>query len=164
MFLGQIDMWQSLRIAASLGITLTAMADDLHRFKISNCIILSGACVAAVLAIVEMLWGRNVESYILGGIGGFGFMLAAYAVRAVGAADVKLCGILGFLLGFSHVFFILLCSFLFTGIAGGIGVAARKLPLLEEGRRYHVIHFSIALLFGEGLMCVNIILKGGGLV
>lgn len=163
MFLVQQNMWLSLRIAVSLSITLTAMTDDLRRFKISNRIILAGSCAAAVLFLIEIAWGKKVENYLFGGMGAFMLMLAAYAVRAVGAADVKLSFVLGFLLGIHSIIFILVCAMLFTGIAGGIGIIARKLPLLEERGRCHIIHFSTALLFGEGLLFAEIILKGGGL-
>lgn len=160
--MNMFSLWKFIRCITVFGITGAALIDDLKRFKISNSIILLGAAVAVLLNLAEALLGNSFRNYLIGGASAFGMMMGAYCIHALGAGDVKLLTVLGFLAGKSVIYKIIVWAFLYTGILGGICLIIGKKHLKTTEKGFHVIHFSKALVFAEGIIFINFLLKGAG--
>jgi len=136
-------------------ITMAALYDDLRRYKISNKICLAGMLTGIILLLCDIAMGHSVAEYIAGGITGFVIMLIAHMVMAVGAGDVKLMGALGLIAGFYFINGVILLSFLCAALVGMIAVACGRYGVRSiSGRRFHTIHFTLALATAEFVMAV----------
>lgn len=89
--LGLLAMALSLRIVIS----------DLYARRVPNAWLLAGAGVGVVLVAASALSSSftNVLPHLLGLLVGFGALIPFYAIRWMGAGDVKFFAVLGFLLG-----------------------------------------------------------------
>ncbi len=145
-----------LRILFALIITMAAVIDDMKRYKISNRIITVGFVVAIGINMCDIIENGAVVTYLLAGVATFLIMLVAYGVMAVGAGDVKLCGVLGLLLGMDIMGRVLLLSFLYTGLVGTVwSIAGRTRRVKLAVGCVHTIHYSVALLIGQALGLVT---------
>lgn len=107
--------------------------------KIPNRCTMSG--IAAGLIYHGWSGGLNgFTASLLGFLTGFGLMLVLYAIRAVGAGDVKLFGAIGAMAGVSFVINGAINSIMFAGLIGAAIVAWRR----ELGAR---LRNTAALLF-----------------
>lgn len=174
MYCYQWNFWLFVRIVAGLAVTLAAAADDIKRYKISNRIVTGGGFTAIVMLICEGISKNDVLDYVMGSFAAFGLMLAAYAVHAVGAGDVKLTAVLGCIAGVRNICVVIAGAFICAGIMGIIGVLlgkCRRMQIYIRRRKnnkegghvlqVHTIHFSVALLAGEIVMFCCIVMKGG---
>lgn len=160
--MNMFSLCRFIRCITIFGITGAALNDDLKRFKISNSIILLGAALAVPLNVAEALLGNSVRNYLIGGTSALGLMMGAYCIHALGAGDVKLLMVLGFLAGKPVIYKIIVWAFLYTGILGGIHLIIGRKHLKTTENGFHVIHFSKALVFAEGVLFINFLLKGAG--
>ena len=100
-------------------VVLTAAATDLRSRRIPNWLTLSGVC--AGLIVNGVLAGmQGLKTSLMGLAVAFGTYFLFYALRAMGAGDVKLMAAVGAIVGPTHWFFIFLAS----SIAGGIFAVA----------------------------------------
>jgi prepilin peptidase CpaA len=114
--------------AASL-VTLLVIAGviDVRTYRIPNWLTVGGACVALGLAI---LLPSSTHPGFLGAAGGlatgFAIMLPLYALRVMGAGDVKLMAMAGAFLGVPDTFYAVLCAFIAGGVAALVFAVAHK--------------------------------------
>lgn len=145
-------------------IVLIAVYDDLLRYKISNKIIAFGVLVTAIFFGIYLLWGIVVnkeillcvdiliKDSILGLLAGFGGMFFMYVLKAVGAGDVKLMGVIGLLGGIELVKYVLLYSLIAGGILGILGIVLKRCDNIGKyGMRVHIMHYSLAIAVGLAL-------------
>jgi prepilin peptidase CpaA len=119
-----------------------AMIEDIRERRIPNVLVMSGMALAVALHAVSLTQGMDSLSgpawwsAAAGMATGFALMLPLYAIRAMGAGDVKLMAMVGAFIGPGPVVWATLC----TLIAGGIlsivymlvrGVAAQTLNNLR---------------------------------
>ncbi len=87
----------------------------------------------AILAAVALGWAWPAHSFtatIAGGFAGFAIMFALFAfVPGFGAGDVKLCGLIGLLVGWPLVLYALTAGVLLNGLVVLLGLAVGKLRL-----------------------------------
>ncbi len=150
-------------------IVLIAVYDDLLRYKISNKIIAFGVIVTAIFFGVYLLWGIVVnkeilvsvdiliKDSILGLLAGFFGMFVMYVLKAVGAGDVKLMGVIGLLGGIELVKYVLLYSLIAGGILGILGMLLKRCDNISKyGMRVHIVHYSLAIAAGLALGMLKI--------
>lgn len=163
----QTDRMILFRAVSAVFVTFTAVYDDLKRYKISNRLMAVGLCVGIAFILLEAIEERAYMEYILGGSVTFVVMFLIYIVRGVGAGDVKLLTVLGFLTGLQIIKYVVFNAFLITGAVGIIYVLTdRGKKIVVEtptGHRFkmHAIHFSVAVLVGEVIMLCTYWGKGG---
>lgn len=153
----------ALAVVAILAAFLTAAAwSDLRRRRIPNLLVLSGSLLALLLHSV-LPAGDGFLSALPGGLGvigalqGFAFglivMLPLYALRAMGAGDVKLLAMVGAFLGPVEIWWALF----FTLIAGGVLAMAVMLQRALLGSLLH----NLDLIFWNLLSAINPIGRKG---
>lgn len=147
----------------TLLITLAAMIQDLKNYKISNKLLLTGMGAAVLLIFLEVCRGGDVTEQFLGGIGVFVVLYGIYMIGGIGAGDVKLLAVTGFLVG-KAVVGITAAAFVAAAGWGVVGLffhklEQRKVTVLEAYTvNLHIMHFSIAIFIGELIMvCVCIV-------
>lgn len=142
-----------LRLLVMSGITMVSLFDDLRRYKISNRICAIGMMAGIILLICDMAVGHSVVKYIAGAAAAFAIMFIAYIVMAVGAGDVKLMGSIGLIVGFKFVNGIILLSFVCTALLGTVFIICGRCDAKSlAGRKFHTIHFTLALAIAEFFM------------
>jgi len=99
----------------ALALAIIAAFFDVQRHRIPNWLTYTGIALGAVLRGVLFGW-RGLTSAVFGCLLAGGIMLLFYAVRAMGAGDVKLLAAIGSLVGPRQAVVVLLA----TGICGGI--------------------------------------------
>lgn len=150
-----------LRIIFMSMVTLTALFDDIRRYKISNKICLAGLLAAILVNLAEAILGHSVWNYVIGALAAFLLMFMAYIIMAVGAGDVKLVGVLGLLVGLRFVGTIVLWAFLYTGIFGVLLMFCKKCRVKGSMiGTLHTVHFSAALVIGEFITVIMMIAGG----
>lgn len=144
-----------IRMFTALLIALAAAYDDIKRYRISNRIIIAGFIMAVLINVYGMMCKEAVCSYISGGVVTFFIMLVTCRLRAVGAGDVKLSGVLGLMLGSGAMFKVIVCAFVGTAVTGIVLIMTDKcrrvsMQIGPERTRctLHTVHFGVALLFG----------------
>lgn len=112
---------------------------------------------------IEVWRGGDVKELFLGGIGVFVVLYGIYMIGGIGAGDVKLLTVIGFLVG-KKVAWIAATAFLAAAGLGAVGLLfqkleQRKVTVLEVYKvNLHIMHFSIAIFIGELIvMCVCIV-------
>lgn len=112
------------RIVVLLALLTVAAVIDYRSYRIPNWLTFSGAIFGmAFSALNPGIFGHGFL-WSLAGLGlGFIVMLPMYALRVMGAGDVKLMAMVGSFLGFESTFYALICTFIVGGIAS-IGFAA----------------------------------------
>lgn len=152
---GEDSIWL-LRLLVMSAITMAALFDDLRRYKISNKICAAGMLGGIILLICDVVSGHDVVKYISGAVAAFTIMFAAYMVMAVGAGDVKLVGVIGLIVGFKFVNGVILLSFVCTALFGTFLIMCGKCGVKSlAGRKFHTIHFTLALALAEFFMTVT---------
>jgi prepilin peptidase CpaA len=110
---------------------------DYRTYRIPNWLTFSGV----VFALLYSTLGSNVHQGFLWSLGGLGLglliMLPMYALRVMGAGDVKLMAMVGTFLGYTGTPLAILCTFIAGGIAAlGFalcrGVFGRMLSNIKE--------------------------------
>lgn len=143
-----------IKFGITLLITLAALIQDLKKYKISNQLILAGMVAAMLFIFVEVCRGGDVKELFLGGIGVFVVLYGIYMIGGIGAGDVKLLTVIGFLVG-KKVVWIAATAFLAAAGLGAVGLLfqkleQRKVTVLEVYKvNLHIMHFSIAIFIGE---------------
>ena len=98
-----------------LVVVLAAAATDIHRRRIPNWLTLSGVCAGLALNTFLSGW-RGLGTSVTGLLLGFGAYILLYALRAMGAGDVKLMAAVGAIVGPANWFAIFIAS----ALAGGV--------------------------------------------
>jgi prepilin peptidase CpaA len=105
------------RVSLLLGLLAVACLIDVRTYKIPNWLTFGGAAFALLYSAFEPFSGGHGLLWSLGGLGvGFFIMLPMYALRVMGAGDVKLMAMVGAFLGVSAT----LHAALFVFILGGV--------------------------------------------
>jgi prepilin peptidase CpaA len=137
----------ALSLLALFALVLTAVVCDLRSRRIPNALVASGIALGLLFQAVAPdagggLFGHRagalgVVPALLGGLLGLGLFLPLYALRAMGAGDVKLLAMVGVWLGAPAVAYAALWTLLAGGVlalgwALGTGVLRRVLANLRE--------------------------------
>jgi prepilin peptidase CpaA len=124
--------WLSVDTAAAallLCIVFAAFVTDMTRMKIPNKLTATGIGIGFIM---HLLWGgwAGIEYAGSGFAVGFGSMLILYAIKAVGAGDVKLFGAIGALGGWEMAWNGVVLSVVYAGaFAVGIWLWRRTLVI-----------------------------------
>lgn len=136
-----------------LSMLLLLSVIDLEEHKLPNSLLYPGILLSLLLVPVNPVAGW--EKLLLGGILGFGLMLAIALISpgGMGMGDVKLAAFIGLILGLSQTAIALLVSFMTGGLVAGVLLIMRRIerkdpiafgPFLACGA-------SIAYLYGDSL-------------
>jgi prepilin peptidase CpaA len=148
-----------LKQTAALLITVIAVVCDIRSFRIPNKLIAVGMGLAVSILAAEGAAGGNVLCDICRGIAVLVVLFVVYCIGGIGAGDVKLLAVLGLLLG-SKTAQVIVAAFIAASVLGIAGmlfkkVERRKVRVLEGYRlSLHVVHFSVAILIGEIIICM----------
>jgi prepilin peptidase CpaA len=105
-------------------------AYDFRQRRVPNWLVLAGASLAlAALATGTGPIGQDWTAALLGAGLAFGFLLFFYALRVMGAGDVKFAGALGLWVGLSALPSIWLIGSLLAGLHAALGLALRRWPI-----------------------------------
>jgi prepilin peptidase CpaA len=114
------------RTGVLLVLLVAAAVSDYRTFRIPNWLTVGGTVFALVYnSAVPPEWHADWSWAPAGMLLGFGAMLPMYAIRAMGAGDVKLMTMIGAFLGLSGTAHALLFSVVTGGVAA-LGYALRK--------------------------------------
>ncbi len=138
-----------LALLAGFGAVLVLLAaEDLRSRRLPNALTLPAIGCAVVLA---GAWpGHGWQASLAGGAAGFGLMLAAFVLLpGFGAGDVKLCALIGLLVGWPLVLTALTLGVFCNGLCG--------LALLASGRagRRSVMPYGPGLILGALLVLLR---------
>jgi len=120
-----VDLQAPLTLPALAALVLTAVACDLRSRRIPNALVVVGIVLGLFIQTVAPagggLFGQPAGALgfvpaLLGGLAGLGLFLPLYALRALGAGDVKLLAMVGVWLGAAGVAH----AALWTLLAGGV--------------------------------------------
>lgn len=164
------------RMSALLVILADAVVDDLRRYRISNSIILAGLMLSLAVAVETLIFGNRdsgmgiskalgmVLDMFLGGIVSFAAAFVLYALKGIGAGDVKLYMVCGLLSGYRMSGKMLLYT-MAAGVVIGIMEVfirrkdveirrkdvdiGRKDVVKVWGREFHASHYSLGILAGN---------------
>ena len=78
----------------ALVLIIRAVTEDVKGFRIPNYLIVTGMITGVIMLCIRCVTRQHIEDYLLGTLAGLSWMLILYAVRAVGAGDVKLFAVL----------------------------------------------------------------------
>lgn len=157
-----IDILFWLKTGITIIITLTAVVQDLKCYKVSNQLTAVGFTAAILTIVVKVFKGGDVTEEFVGGIGVFIVLFGIYLLGGIGAGDVKLLTVIGFLLG-DTIFRIAAAAFVVAAVFGTAGLMfdrlEKKTVRVLEGytANLHIMHFSVAILIGELIalcMCI----------
>ena len=132
-----------IRAGMALLLAFCAMVQDLRNFKIGNRQILVGLLGAA---------GCMAYEWMMGGV--LGVLYMVYLIGGIGAGDVKLLAVTGFIWG-RPVWKITVLAFLIASGMGLAGILSGKLKKREmnvmncTSVRLHVMHFGAAVFVAE---------------
>ena len=119
------------------GILAPAVYSDLRLHRIPNKLIILGLCVALIFQLAASAT-QGLWSGLLGAVIGLACFMPFYAMRAMGAGDVKLMAVVGFFLSPMGALY----AAAFSLLAGGLcafgyliwrGLRASVSPLLHDG-------------------------------
>lgn len=143
-------------LAPLIILLLMASLEDVRSHRIPNVLVLSGILIGVVLNAL-LPAGLGFNSTVPGGIGwwaaleGLGFgvavFLPVYLLRAMGAGDVKLMGMVGAFLGWGDVLGVVIATF----IAGGV----MALMVVLWSRQLKGLLANIRLMLLGGLLKMN---------
>ena len=119
------------RTGVLLALLVAAAISDYRHFKIPNLITGGGILFALVYnTVVTPEWNADWTWAPAGMLLGFGAMLPMYAIRVMGAGDVKLMAMVGAFLGVTGTAYALLFCILTAGLAS-LAYALRKRVLAQ---------------------------------
>lgn len=129
-----------------------AVWHDVRSRRIPNLLVLAGIVIAVILQLalprgsglfVEPFGSIGILSSLAGLGAGLALLLPMYALRALGAGDVKLVAMIGAFVGPGTVFGIVLCSLLAGGVLA-VSVALYNGTLKRMlGNSFHLVLHSI---------------------
>lgn len=130
-----------LNILVLVGLLLVAVYCDIRSFRIPNKLILVGLITGSLLNIIlpHEAGGLSFQAALVGFGVGLILFLPLYLIRAMGAGDIKLMGMIGIFVGPLPMLFIAL----YTAVAGGI---LAVIVLLCNGKLNGLIEFFKILL------------------
>ena len=150
------------RMSALLVILADAAVDDLRRYRISNSIILAGLMLSLAVAVETLILGSRdsgigiskalvmVLDMFLGGIVSFAAAFVLYALKGIGAGDVKLYMVCGLLSGYRMSGKMLLYTMVAGVVIGIMEVFIRRKDVVKVwGRQFHASHYSLGILAGN---------------
>lgn len=120
-----MELHAPLTLLALVTLVLTAVVCDLRTRRIPNTLVAVGIALGLLFQIVACMGGDHfvnsvgapgIGSALLGGLTGLALFLPFYALRTMGAGDVKLLAMIGVWLGPQHVAW----AALWTLVAGGV--------------------------------------------
>jgi len=120
-----MELQAPLTLLALVTLVLGAVVCDLRTRRIPNTLVGVGIALGFLFQIVALMGGdhfvnpigaSSFGSALLGGLIGLGLFLPFYALRTMGAGDVKLLAMVGVWLGPQHVVW----ATLWTMVAGGL--------------------------------------------
>lgn len=119
------------------GILAPAVYSDLHSHRIPNKLIILGLLVALAFQLAASAT-QGLWSGLLGAVIGLACFMPFYAMRAMGAGDVKLMAVVGFFMSPMGALYAALFSLLAGGLGALVylmwrGLRASVSPLLHEG-------------------------------
>ena len=159
--LSTLDAVVQMRIIALIVVLCCAVVDDMRRFRISNRIIMAGVIMSCMSAIVGCVMYGSLHTIIdnlTGGVIGFAAAFAIYAVRGIGAGDVKLFMVCGMLVGYRYVCEMLIISLVAGVIIGAVEMIARSGKVVDiRGIKVHATHFSLGILVGNVCVIVKML-------
>lgn len=123
------------RLSILAGVMAASMFHDIRGKRIPNRVIIFGALAGLASSVLP---GSIGLAHSLGGVGmGLAMLMPLYALRAMGAGDVKLMGVAGAFVGIEATFFSALFGFAAGGLlalvysvyAGTLGQTMRNLKM-----------------------------------
>jgi prepilin peptidase CpaA len=105
------------RIAVLLALLAIAAVTDFRTFRIPNWVTGGGIAFALVYSLFTPIGGPSLSGALGGMLLGFLITVPMYALRTMGAGDVKLVAMIGAFLGPQGVLFAILFSFITAGAA-----------------------------------------------
>lgn len=157
----EADFTMIFRSVVQIMVLISAVADDIRRFRISNRIIVTGIIMAVVAMIAEcFLNGTGAAADMcIGGVLAFISAFAVYALRGIGAGDVKLLFVCGLLIKRQYVWHMLGCSLIAGVMTGAVEMIFGKCVSADVGSlRFHAVHFSIGILIGNVMILAKLLL------
>lgn len=117
------------RNSVLFALLIVASVSDYRTYKIPNWLTGGGVLFGLGYSLVAPFSPYNAFLWALGGmLLGFVMMVPLYAIRAMGAGDVKLMTMIGTFLGVHDTFFAVIAAFIVGGIAAvGFGIFHRAL-------------------------------------
>lgn len=115
--------WQAAGLVVLICLLIVAAWIDVRHHRIPNLLVLVGVVVALLLAHGP---GGSLSGSLVGIAVGLAMGLPLYVLRAMGAGDVKLMGMVGAFLGGSSTFAAVLVIFAVGGLLGLVAVARRR--------------------------------------
>lgn len=114
-----------------------AIISDTQERKIKNKLVLSFLCIGVVINILQMNVHILLHSFIAAAIPLI--LLPLFAVRMIGAGDIKAMCAAGMILGLRHGVYVMLYSVICSGIIGLILMIFRKNGLLRFKRLFEYL-------------------------
>lgn len=115
--------WQAVSLAVLVALLVAAAVIDVREHRIPNVLVFPGVAAALLLA---HLPGGSLSGSLIGIAVGLAMGLPLYWLRAMGAGDVKLLGMVGAFLGGADTFAATLVIFVVGGVLGLVAVARRR--------------------------------------
>lgn len=141
-----------LRVVALFALLAVAAISDCRTLRIPNWLTMGGALFGLAYSIAVPFSPQEGFLWALGGLAvGLLMLLPMYAVRAMGAGDVKLMAMAGSFLGVSDAFFAVISTF----IAGGIAALAFALYHRATGRMLNNIRDGVQLMTASAMAGVR---------
>jgi prepilin peptidase CpaA len=152
-----MELHAALNLLALVALVFTAVVCDLRSRRIPNALVASGIALGLFIQTVAPEGGGlfnhpagalGFPLALLGGLVGLGLFLPLYALRALGAGDVKLLAMIGVWLGAPAVAY----AALWTLLAGGVlslawalsnGVLRRVLTNLRDMASLPLMHLRV---------------------
>lgn len=117
----------SPRTGALIALLIAAAVIDYRTFRIPNWLTIGGAGVALALAALLPSTAHAGFLWALGGLAtGFALMLPLYALKVMGAGDVKLMAMAGAFLGMPDTLYAVLYTFITGGVAALVFAVSHK--------------------------------------
>jgi len=130
-----------IQIAITLVILVLAAIFDLKYRRIPNYLTLPAVVSGLILNLYFSGWA-GLQDAFTGALLGAALLFIPFALRGIGAGDVKLLAAVGALNGMNFVFFV----FLYSAVAGGIMAIVVLL-----GKKLFPALFTTAMIFQNGL-------------
>ena len=112
---------------------LLVMAFDFRKRRIPNGLVMAGALLGLGALLVHLQpFGLGWRAALMGAGVGFGVLLLFYAAGVMGAADVKVAGVLGLWVGAAPLLPIWLVASVLAGLHSLLWVALQRWPVLPQ--------------------------------